>query len=280
MARRGTRRSKAKGVLSIPALRQSFEHMESMAVSLAASVASKKMSRAAASSAYAKEWKRVFHRDLPSKSAEAAIDFSLTVPASKKGLRRRTMRGGQAPIDWDTVPVQTAPAVPGQVTASGYAPPPNVLPYITGGFGVGVPADSLSTGCASGVNPYPAPYPGLGTNAFSPPGSAGANSISASTFKGGRRKGLRSRKQRGGAAALSDAFNGFLARPAQSESPTTFLQDMRTSWDGQTPAASPSPVDPAFAYKFDSSSASALKLASEIQRNMTQDISSPPPRSP
>jgi hypothetical protein len=240
--------------------------MESMAVSLAANVAAKKMSRGSASSAYAREWKRVFHRDLPSKSAAAAIDFSLV--AAPKGLRRRTMKGGQAPVDWTTVPHQTAPALPGQVTASGYIAPPNILPYVSGSFGVGVPEPSI--GCKiDSVNPFPAPYADLGINAVSPHNSGGANAVSAS-LRGGRRKSLR--RQRGGDAFLAAAY-----RPILSQNPTSFMQDMQTSWNGQAPAASPSATDPAFTYRFNGASASELGLTA-YTRMMSNDMSSVPPR--
>jgi hypothetical protein len=269
MARKSTR--KGSKAMSIPALRQSFEHMESMAVSLATNVAAKKMTKGAATSAYAKEWKRVFHRDLPSKSASAAIDYSLTVRPLRRG--KRTMRGGMAPVGWTTVPQQTAPALPGQITASGYVAPPNVLPYVSSGFDAVTWKDSLSTGCGSGVNPYPAPYADIGSNAVVPAGAAGANSVAAmaGSMKGGRRR-MRTRKQRGGSAFLAAAF-----RPVLSENPSTFLGDLQTSWRGQPPAASPSPTDPAFTYRYSDPSAavsaSALDM-SAINRIGTQDVSS------
>lgn len=239
MARKSTRKG-SKAAMSIPALRQSFEHMESMAVSLAANVAAKKMTRAAATSAYAKEWKRVFHRDLPSKSASAALDYSLSV----RPMRRRTMKGGMAPVGWTTVPQQTAPALPGQMPASGYVAPPNVLPYVSSGFDAVTWKDSLSTGCVGGGNPYPAPYADIGSNAVVPAGAGGANSVAGSQ-KGGKRRGLRTRKQRGGSAFLAAAF-----RPILSENPTTVGGDMQTAWRGQPPAASPSPTDPSFSYRY------------------------------
>ena len=262
MARKSTRKG-SKNAMSIPALRQSFEHMDSMSVSLAANVAAKKMSKSAASAAYAKEWKRVFHRDLPSKSATAAIDYSLTV----KPMRRRTMRGGMAPVGWTTVPLQTAPALPGQMPASGYVAPPNVLPYVSSGFDAVTWKDSLSTGCASGINPYPAPYADVGSNAVVPAGAAGANSV-AGSMKGGRRKGLRTRKQRGGSALLGLAY-----RPVLSENPSTFLGDIQTAWRGQAPAASPSPTDPAFTYKGANLSASDFNIG-VFDRVGAKDITS------
>ena len=264
MARKSTR--KGSKAMSIPALRQSFEHMESIAVSLATDVASKKMTKGAASTAYGKEWTRVFHRDLPSKSASAAIDYSLTVKPLRRG--RKTMRGGMAPVGWTTVPQQTAPALPGQMPASGYVAPPNVLPYVSSGFDAVTWKDSLSVGCTSGVNPSPAPYADIGVNAVVPAGAAGANSV-AGSMKGGRR--LRTRKQRGGSALLAAAY-----RPVLSENPSTFLHDMQTAWRGQVPAASPSPTDPAFTYKFNGASASDLNMGA-INRIGAQDVSSTKP---
>ncbi len=236
--------------------------MESMAVSLATNVAAKKMTKGAATTAYAKEWKRVFHRDLPSKSASAAIDYSLTVRPIRRG--KRTMKGGMAPVGWTTVPQQTAPALPGQMPASGYVAPPNVLPYVSSGFDAVTWKDSLSTGCLTGGNPYPAPYADIGSNAVVPAGAAGANSV---VQKGGRRK--RTRKQRGGSALLAAAF-----RPVLSENPSTFLGDMQTAWRGQVPAASPSPTDPAFSYRYNHDvSASDLNIEA-ITRTGIQDVSS------
>ena len=119
MGRKGTRKSSKSSALSIPELRRGFEHIEEVARRLVASVAAKKMTKAAAITEYAKEWKRIFHRTLPSKSAEASIEFAMTVRSGP--TRKRLQRGGQAPIDFGLQPgIYSAPTLPGQVDAGGY----------------------------------------------------------------------------------------------------------------------------------------------------------------
>jgi hypothetical protein len=251
MARGKTRKSKKS--LTIPALRQSFAHMETIAKSLSAAVAAKKKTVAAAAQEYAREWKRVFHRSLPLKSAQAAISFASSARPTRK------QRGGSAPLNYDMrAGINTAPTLPGQTDAAGYTLHAQVPQYVASGFDKVLWQDSLSTTCNNGNDPYtPAPYADIGNNAVVPPGAGGALSASTVRMSGGRRRTYkRGKKQRGGMAALSDAFNtisgavqGATYGAVSSTNPTGVIHDSITAMRGLPLPASPDATDPSWAYK-------------------------------
>lgn len=236
---RGTRKSKKS--LTIPALRQSFAHLESIAKSCAAAVAVHKKTKSAAAQEYAREWKRVFHRSLPLKSAEAAIAFA----ATNKGTRKQ--KGGMAPINHDLrAGVMAAPTLPGQTDAAGYTMYGQVPAYVASGFDKMMFQNSLTTTCNNGNDPYtPSPYADIGNNAVVPAGAGGALTGSAIRMSGGakRRTYRRVKKQRGGMASLTDAFRGATYGAVASTNPSSIIQDGITSMRGLPSPASPAAED-------------------------------------
>jgi hypothetical protein len=284
---RGTRKSSKGKIITIPELRRGFEHIEEVARRLVAAIGAKKMTKSAAIAEYAKEWKKVFHRTLPSKSAEASIDFAMTVrPATRKS--RGTMRGGAAPLDHGLQPgIYSAPTLPGQVDAGGYTLHAQVPNYVSSGlaFNGVTPTDSHQALCGK-ENTTPLIAADMGSNIIqkggsqglmhgdvSLPGSAGALFIKGGAAK--TRKGLAfasrksSRKQRGGAATLAAAF-----RPLSAENPTTVGNDIQTAWKGMPLPASPSPADPAWSYQAANMKAPDFSGLEAIDRVMTSDVSS------
>ena len=240
-----TRKSRKSSVMTIPELRRGFEHIEAFAQQLATAVLAKKKSMNDASDEYAKEWKRTFHRVLPAKSARASVELALT-HSPRKGLR--AMKGGMAPVNaTDTQPgIYSAPTLPGQVDAGGYTLYAQVPNYVQSGFNAVTWQPSHQTLCGI-ENTTPQLAANLGSNAVSPPGSAGALAI-----RGGRRTKRRAtrhrgRKQKGGDASIALAF-----RPITATNPTTISHDAQMAWKGQSLPASPDPTDPAFTYKMTS----------------------------
>lgn len=293
MARKTRKISKGK-VISIPELRRGFEHIETFAQRLVASMSAKKMTKAAAINEYAKEWKRVFHRSLPAKSAEASIDFAMTVrPVAN---RRRTMKGGMAPIDFGQQPgIYSAPTLPGQVDAGGYTLHAQVPNYVSSGmaFNAVTPNDSHQVLCGK-EDTTPAIAANMGSNnvmkggsleqkgggcvaegqglmkgELSLPGSAGALFIKGGTRKSRKGLAFASRKQRGGSAALALAF-----RPLSAENPTSVGNDIQTAWKGMPLPASPSPSDPAWTYQASNVKPADFSGLEAIDRVMTSDVSS------
>lgn len=275
----GKRKTRKGAALSIPELRRGFEHIEEVARRLVASVAAKKMTKAAAISEYAKEWKRNFHRSLPVKSAEASIDFAMTVRSGP--TRRRGQSGGMAPIDHGQQPgIYSAPTLPGQVDAGGYTLHAQVPNYVSSGvaFNGVTPEDSHQMLCGK-EDTTPIISAAMGSNAVmkgggpvdnqqetSLPGSAGALFI-----KGGTRAGrkTRRRKQFGGNAPLAVAF-----RPFSAENPTSVVNDIQTSFKGMPLPASPSPADQIWSYQANNVKAADFSGIDVINRVMSSDVSS------
>lgn len=288
-----TRKSKGKkGVLSIPALRRAFEHMDAHAKKLVVSVKAKKTTQAAAAIAYAKEWKRTMGRTLPTKAAEATITQAMAMAGQ---------RGGMSPVSWSTgagSPTNT-PTLPGEVSAAGTSAYGAYPGYVMKGFD-NIMWESPAANCSK-QDSFPMPAADLGSNAVVP---MGATPLGATTYtaKGGRRQGGRrsTRKNRrnsrrnsrrmhgaglgnifssmipgmsetsGGNAGLAMAF-----RPFGGTNPTGFGADMQYQWKGMTPGASPSPVDHSFSYRTHGVTVPNYDQLTAYDRNLaTADISS------
>ena len=270
---KGTKKVKgAKSALSIPELRRSFEHIEEFSRRLVDQLLHKKITRAAAVNEYAKEWRRVFHRSLPTSSAEASIDFALSVKPARPTRRGKSKQhgGGPAPVGavvgGQQPGIYAAPTLPGQVDAAGYTLHAQVPNYVTSGFDATTWRDSHQVLC--GIENSTAQVPAtLGSNAVTMKGG-GRQKTSKAHFL--PKQGLkRTRKQRGGNAPLALAV-----RPVEATNPTTVAYDAQMIAKGQVPAASPDVTDPAFTYKSGNAVVPDLKPISAIDRNMSQDITS------
>lgn len=282
-----TRKTKGKkGVLSIPALRRAFEHMDAHAKKLVTSVKAKKTTKSAAANAYAKEWKRTMGRSLPAKSAEATISQAMSVVGQ---------RGGMSPVSWSTgagSPTNT-PGLPGELSAAGGSAYGAYPGYVMKGFD-NIMWESPAANCSK-QDSFPMPAADIGNNAVTP---AGSTPLGATTYtaKGGRRstrknrKGRRnSRKQHG--AGIGNIFSALIPgmsetsggnaglamayRPFGGTNPAGVGADMQYQWKGMAPGASPSAVDPSFAYRTHNVSVPKFDNLGSIDRNLDgKDISS------
>ncbi len=278
-----TRKTKGKkGVLSIPALRRAFEHMDAHAKKLAASVKAKKTTKSAAANSYAKEWKRTMGRTLPTKSAEATISQAMHLSGGQ--------RGGMAPVSWSTgagSPTNT-PGLPGELSAAGGSAYGAYPGYVMKGFDNIMWQDAAAN--CSKQDSFPMPAADLGSNAVTP---AGATPLGATTYtaKGGRRRKTRrgSRRQRG--AGLGNILAGLIPgmsetsggnsvmamayRPFGGTNPTGVGADMQYQWKGMNPGASPSSVDPNWSYRTNNVAVPKFDNLGEVNRTLPgRDISS------
>ncbi len=194
--------------MTIPQLRKSFEHIEKFIDSKGYDV-----------SAFRKEWKKTFGREVSEKAAQEYLDF-LQLNKKKAGSE---MKGGAAPLDYVMRPGVDLPY--------GHFPP-----YVSGGFGVGVPQDSFSEQCGK-ENITPAISAQMGSNAFQ---------------KGGRNlKKTRKQKQKGGASigsSLASVMGEVLSRPFGISSPPTMAQDLQMQSKGVLPQPSGDPSQSTFSY--------------------------------
>ncbi len=297
-----TRKAKTKsksGIKSIPELRRAFEHIEPFAHKLAAQVHTKKLTKSAASEAYAKEWKKVFGRPMKSKSAQASIEHYMSLGKQHGGdstppnpliiggayasepaellnsasnvpttAATPLQRGGAAPVTWsDTQPgIYSAPTLPGQVDAAGYTAYGSFLPYVEKGFSVGIPADGLAATC-DGKNSWPMPAADIGNNQVPPKGDIPTGATTFIKPQAGGKRVKRTRKQKGGAAMLAAAF-----RPFDATNPTSATHDAMMSFKGQGLPASPDPSDPSWSYRTANVQAPALGAISAINRNLMTDV--------
>ncbi len=283
-----TRKTKGKkGVLSIPALRRAFEHMDAHAKKLAASVKAKKTTKAAAAAAYSKEWKRTMGRTLPAKSAEATISQAMHMSG---GSASASQRGGMAPVSWSTgagSPTNT-PGLPGELSAAGGSAYGAYPGYVVKGFD-NIMWESPAANCSK-QDSFPMPAADLGSNAVTP---AGATPLGATTYtaKGGRRKTRKGRRMKQHGAGLGNLFASIIPgmsetsggnaamsmmyRPFGGTNPTGVGADMQYQWKGMAPGASPSAVDPAFSYRTNNVAVPNFDNLGAIDRTLPgRDISS------
>jgi hypothetical protein len=266
--------------------------MDAHAKKLVASVKAKKITKAAAATAYAKEWKRTMGRSLPAKSAEATITQAMamgggqSVPHAPSNMQR----GGMSPVSWSTgagSPTNT-PSLPGELSAGGGSAYGAYPGYIMKGFD-NIMWQSAAANCSK-QDSFPMPIEGLGSNAVTP---TGATPLGATTYtaKGGRRgkKTRKNRKMHG--AGLGNLFAGLIPgmsetsggnapmamayRPFGGTNPTGLGADMQYQWKGMPPGASPSSVDPNWSYRTNNVAVPKFDELGAVDRTLAgKDISS------
>ncbi len=120
---------KDEGIMSIPELRQSFEHIEHFITSMKL----KGESKSEMIKGLCKEWRLVFHKDLPKKSAEEYIEH---VIATKKNSRKITRKSGGAATT--ATPIAGAPVLDYTTRAGVYTAPGEgyglYTKYVNNGF--------------------------------------------------------------------------------------------------------------------------------------------------
>jgi hypothetical protein len=215
-----TRKQKQKkGFMTIPQLRKSFDHIESFTLGLLSRVKEPATQR----KAFQQEWRKVFHRDVDDKAADAYLKFESKKGKGKRGKTRKMKGGAQAlagaPLDYSTRPGLHGP----------YGTFPD---YISGGFVVGNKFNNMAIqeDCNAPTKFQP-PYTGFG----------------ATSQKGGRRN---SRKMGGGGnfPSISEFATAFSMRPITAGATPSMEYDAQMSWKGAgaSPSSQPNTGTPGY----------------------------------
>jgi len=187
--------SKEPKAITVPELRRAFEHIHTF------------LHKRPSTSAFRKEWKKIFGTELSEKAAADYLAFE-----SKRLQKGGSQAHAPAPLGYDMTPSGPAPSVPA---------------YVAGGMGL--PADSVYQTCGQNCN----------QNAFLPPPvSMGSNDFQ----KGGKRT---RKKQKGG--SFSSAFSEFMQRPFTMASPPGMGNDAMMLSKGYNHLSSPRPeINPTY----------------------------------
>lgn len=203
------RKHNSQGVMTIPELRRSFEHIESYLDDKL----NRKEPKDKLITEFRKEWEKVFNKELDKKSAEAFIEHSMT---SKKSLRHKTSKrriGGADPLQGAPLDYTTRPGIyiqPAAIPPNAYG---NILEYVSKGFWN--PEQAHQYDPVPGQTVYPTSVPvGMGDNTF---------------HKGGRRKTRVSKLKSNNTRKLRRGGS----RLIPAESPSSYLQDVQDSWYGR-----------------------------------------------
>jgi hypothetical protein len=248
-----------KGLMTIPQLRKAFDHIENYTTSLLKSTKDATERR----KAFQKEWKKVFHRDVDDKSANAYIEFEEKKVGKSKGTRKQKggQRGGAAILTGAPLDYSTRPGIDG----------------IYGTF----PA-YVSSGLVfyNDINKE-APLAGCGTENTTPkvPISIGSNEVQ----KGGRRTRKNKRQgggsqvatgQRGGAfPSISEFAQAMSFRPVPATAPPSMIYTAQMDFKGtpSPPSSQPNTATPPYIpYK----PTTVAGIATEITRDLGSEIRS------
>lgn len=210
-------RKHKKSLMTIPQLRKAFDHIEDYTMALIMREKDVKKRR----QMFQDEWRKVFHRDVDDKAADAYLAFEAKKTKSSK---TRKMRGGAAlagaPLDYSTRP--------GIYGVYGTFPE-----YISGGFAtmgnatntMGIQARCNSPEQAAA---FPPPYTGFGAASLAQ--------------KGGKRKGKKSRKgskgktrKMKGGANWGEFASAVTLRPLTPGPPPSMLYTSMMEWKGSEP---------------------------------------------
>lgn len=204
-----------KGLMTIPQLRKAFDHIERYTTSLLHSTTDASQRR----KAFQKEWRKVFHRDVDDKSADAYLEFEEKKVGKKSGTRKQKQQGGAAlagaPLDYST------------------------RPGIDGIYGVFPAYVSSGLSFYNDIN-LEAPLAGCGTENTTPkvPISIGSNEVQ----KGGRRTRKAKRQEgvtrvttghRGGAfPSISEFAQAASFRPVMATAPPSITYNAQMEFKG------------------------------------------------
>lgn len=218
----GTSKRGACQNMGLPEIRRGLQYIESYAQTALA----KTDDIRSAAADYAREWYEVFNKKLDLADAEEylkhASEFSFGTKAKGKGKQT----GGSAPVDYQ---LRTGVAAPYGV----------FLPYVSNGFGIGIPEMSSTSLCAAGGTPALMPYPSTGSNRMS---------------GGGSRKRGTGAGQRG--AGLIETLTQVIAHPPP-QAPSSVATDAITSFRGQP--LPPGGASTVRAWNYEAGSAAQLK---------------------
>lgn len=199
-------------LMTIPQLRKAFKALETSTRAIVQTKA-----KANQVDAFQKEWKRIFKRSVSEAAAKEYLEFK----SHELKTADLKQKGGAAPLGYTMGPGAS------ESGAGAY------LDYVSRGFSVGIPADSISAQCGQ-IDTTPRPL-----------ASASSNEVTAlgMTVKSGGGSGSRSRR---GAATRRRATDrkqkGGMARLFYSTVPPTAFQDAAAGLRGQLPSTPSSSV--------------------------------------
>ena len=252
---------KQKGVMTIPELRRAFDHMETFTAILIRKGGDADDRR----KAFQAEWKRVFHRAVDDKAADAYLAFE-----SKKHKKSSTrkMRGGSV---LDVNPLAGAPL--DYATRPGLPGPYGVFPaYVNSGLNMydTINQDSLTATCGQDITPKIAED--MGSNQVQKGGKRRSSSRRQSKSKRATRRGSRRvRKQMGGFPTMSEFVQGLTFRPFSASVPTTSFYDGTMAFKAQPLPLSPTAATgypPFLPYKASTLDAVATEINRDLQNEM------------
>jgi hypothetical protein len=213
-----------RAIMGIPQLRRAFEHVQATAHKL---IASKKLSKESIDE-FISVWHKEFGKPLTADSAKSYLEHlqsmgPVSSTATKANTRKRTLKGGAAPIAATAAPLdyKTEPGV--------YGTYGNFPAYVSGGFEVGVPRISQLEGWGR-IDTTPLVSAGIGSNQAG--GSINTTSVAPRKKRSANKtRRLNPGRRRGG---------GHLILPTN---PPSVIGDAVSYWHGQTLPPSPAAVD-------------------------------------
>lgn len=254
---RGTAKTTDMHVQTVPELRRAFEHMDTFTKTLV------KKPIAEGIRDFQSEWKRTFYRTVTADSAKAYIDSMRHKDAPTK-TRRLRHRGGAGILEGAPLDYQTRPGIyiqPAGINENAYAQVPS---YIASGFWNPAMAHTYD------------PVPGQTRYVTQTPPDMGSNLVKG----GGSKEKRKSRRLRGGAALLNQAFSTdmlsqVISRVMPASIPPAPLQDAMTAFRGEQLGPSPDPSQTRHQYWMSPmAQAGPANLAvGPINVNLTRDIS-------
>ena len=236
-----------KGLMTIPQLRKAFDHIERYTTSLLHSTKDATERR----KAFQKEWKKVFHREVDEKSADAYLQFEEKKVGKKSGTRKQKQKGGAAPLAGAPLDYSTRPGIDGIY---------GVFPaYVSSGLSF-----------YNDIN-LEAPLAGCGTENTTPkvPISIGSNEVQ----KGGRRTRKAKRQDGGAFPSISEFAQALSFRPVLATAPPSMAYNAQMDFKGLPPAPSSqanTATPPYQSYK----PSTLAGVATEITRDLGSEIRS------
>jgi len=230
------RKTRKRGVASIPELRRSFEHIEAFLRDRIR----RKDSKEKIIRDVRKEWRLVFLKPLDKASAEALYE-----DAPKGRIRGGALPIAGAPLDYTTQPgvylaqgsIPNADGGLPRSTQTGGGPYGSFLQYVSHGFWN--PEMAIASDPVKGQPAWPTPD--TGSNAFRASGGKRQTR---------RAKGRTLRRSKGG--SLFSTLSNMINHPIPSNQPAGPLQDAQDMWHGSPVGPSPDQVQRMPAYQLGS----------------------------
>ena len=211
---------KYSGIMTIPELRRSFEHIEDFLTKELNSKASK----GEIVTHLQKEWEDVFFKPLNRKAAEAYVEHVMTYKSRRLTRKSGKKHGGAEPLAGAPLDYNTRPGLyiqPAAIPPNAYG---NILDYVSKGFWNPEQAHSYD------------PVPGQTHYVTSVPKGMGENTF----IKGGSKKTRKLRRTGGNLAQIGATLSQVSHVPGSV--PPSNLQNLQSMWQGKNVGPSPDQI--------------------------------------